>query len=85
MNTLEMLAKKEESSLRWLRNNYAHIWLNDYMTVDAKAGFLAACCDTRRCFLATYSLVDRLSVIESALTDPDFGVEQLVVEEEEEE
>ena len=57
----------ELKSLTWLQENYHHIWFNRDLTVQEKAGFLAACCDSRRCFLATYSLKDRIAVLNRVL------------------
>lgn len=58
---------KEAKSLLWLRENYSHIWSNEDLTIGQKAGFLAACCDSRRCYLSTYSLKERVELIMGAL------------------
>lgn len=57
----------ELKSLTWLRENYSHIWFHETMTRDQKAGFLAACCDSRRCYLTTLSLTERISSIKRQL------------------
>lgn len=58
---------RELKSLTWLQENYHHIWSHETLTRDQKAGFLAACCDSRRCFLATLSLTDRIASIKRQL------------------
>ena len=65
--TREELFGKTAKSLDWLRENYSHIWLNPNLNVDQKAGFLSACCDSRRCHLATLSLHERIHSIRVAL------------------
>ena len=47
------------------RNNKSYY--NPDIGYRQKAGFLAACCDSRRCFLATLSLHERVTHIEHAL------------------
>lgn len=63
----EELPEIQERSVDWLRENYAHIWWSPALNRDQKAGFLAACCDSRRCYLATLSLADRVKAIGKAL------------------
>lgn len=58
---------RELKSLAWLQENFHHIWFNTDLTAEERAGFLAACCDSRRCYLATLSLKDRVQVIREAL------------------
>lgn len=58
---------RELKSLQWLQENYHHIWFSKDLNRDQKAGFLAACCDSRRCFLATLSLTDRIASIKRQL------------------
>lgn len=55
------------ASLTWLEQNYSHIWYNEELTLSMKAGFLAACCDSRRCCLGMLSLMERIDVIYSVL------------------
>lgn len=57
----------ELKSLTWLMENYHHIWFSKDLTREQKAGFLAACCDSRRCYLGTYSLKDRIASIQDRL------------------
>lgn len=57
----------ELKSLTWLMENYHHIWFSKDLTKEQKAGFLAACCDSRRCYLATLSLKDRIASIQDRL------------------
>ncbi len=66
-------AQKLDASMRWLIDNYGHIWWNKDLSVEEKAGFLAACCDPRRCYLATLSLKQRVDVIEKTLMEVLFG------------
>lgn len=56
-----------EASIKWLMENYSHIWFNLRLTTDQKAGFLAAVCHPHRCFLMTLSLEDRIAHIQQAL------------------
>jgi len=55
--------EKVKASVAWLQENYSHIWDNEALTVEERCGFLAACCDSRRCFLATLGLKDRIDAI----------------------
>lgn len=57
----------ELKSLTWLMESYHHIWFSKDLTKEQKAGFLAACCDSRRCYLATLSLKDRIASIQDRL------------------
>ena len=59
--------EKARASVAWLKENYSHIWFHPDIGYRQKAGFLAACCDSRRCFLATLSLHERVTHIEHAL------------------
>lgn len=61
--------RKAHVSVEWLRENYSHIWYHPDLTVDMKAGFLAACCDSRRCCLAQLSLHERVHTIRVALIE----------------
>lgn len=60
---------QELKSLTWLRENYHHIWFHRQLSAQEKAGFLAACCDSRRCYLGSYSLPERVAVIRVALPE----------------
>lgn len=64
---------KLQHSMRWLIDNYGHIWWNKDLSVEHKAGFLAACCDPRRCYLATMGLKQRIDVIEKTLMETLFS------------
>lgn len=64
----EALAAMRRASISWLRENYSHIWFNPRLTTDQKAGFLAACCDSRRCYLATLTLDERVEWIRVSIT-----------------
>lgn len=65
--TRQELYDKAHASVAWLRDNYSHIWRHPDMSAHRKAGFLAACCDSRRCFLATLALPERIEYIYVAL------------------
>lgn len=56
-----------QASVAWLKENYRHIWNNTDLNVSEKAGFLAACCDSRRCCLTTLDLRTRVTVILNGL------------------
>jgi hypothetical protein len=61
------LNDKRRASINWLRENYSHIWRHPRLSAHRKAGFLAACCDSRRCYLATLDLPERVEHIYVAL------------------
>lgn len=62
-------ATKDKRRIRAAIENYSHIWYHPDLTVDMKAGFLAACCDSRRCFLAQLGLHERVHTIRVALIE----------------
>lgn len=66
---------KAARSLEWLKDNHSHIWNNDDLTREERAGFLAACCDSRRCYLATFALPERVAMIYDALPHNELDAE----------
>lgn len=62
MDKFENLAKAQ-ASVNWLKENFKHIWFNPNISVEAKAGFLAASCHPHRCYLMTLDLRDRIAII----------------------
>jgi hypothetical protein len=65
--TRDQLADKCQASIAWLRENFSHIWYHPDISAHRKTGFLAACCDSRRCFLATLALPERMQHIYVAI------------------
>jgi hypothetical protein len=64
---IQDMYEKAKVSVQWLKDNYSHIWWHPDIGYRQKAGFLAACCDSHRCYLATLNLSERIHYIEHAL------------------